>query len=101
MALLSDDEVEARLADLPGWERSGNTIVKEFGRGDFVGSVKFVSSLVEPAEEMGHHPDLSISWDTVKVSLSTHSEGGLTANDFELAAKIDGVAGGHPGRDST
>ena len=45
-----------------------------------------------PAEEMGHHPDLEVSWDTVTVTITTHSEGGLTANDFELAARIDGLA---------
>jgi 4a-hydroxytetrahydrobiopterin dehydratase len=92
MALLGDSEVAARLAELTGWELSGNAITKEFKRGDFVGSVNFVSSLVEPAEEMNHHPDLEISWDTVTVTLSTHSEGGLTANDFELAAKIDALS---------
>jgi 4a-hydroxytetrahydrobiopterin dehydratase len=92
MAPLSDSEVEAKLAALAGWERSGDAIVKEFDRGNFVGSVEFVDSLVAPAEEMNHHPDLEISWATVKVSLSTHSEGGLTAADFELAAKIDALA---------
>jgi len=92
MALLSDSEVEGRLAGLPGWERRGDAIAKEFERGDFVGSVKFVDSLVEPAEAMNHHPDLEISWSKVTVTLSTHSEGGLTANDFELAAKIDALA---------
>ena len=92
MALLGDSEVEARLADLSGWERDGEAIVKRFERGDFVGSVRFVDNLVGPAEEMGHHPDLEISWDTVTVRLSTHSEGGLTAADFELAAKIDSLA---------
>jgi 4a-hydroxytetrahydrobiopterin dehydratase len=92
MALLSDAEVDARLAKLSGWARSGTAIEKEFDRGDFVGSVEFVAKLVEPAEAMNHHPDLAISWSTVKVSISTHSEGGLTANDFELAAKIDALA---------
>lgn len=92
MALLDDAEVEARLAELPGWSRVGATIEKTFERGDFVGSVKFVDSLVEPAEAMGHHPDLEISWNEVKVLLSTHSEGGLTGNDFELAAKIEALA---------
>jgi 4a-hydroxytetrahydrobiopterin dehydratase len=92
MALLGDSEIEANLADLSGWARAGAAIVKEFERGDFVGSVKFVSALVEPAEAMGHHPDLEISWATVKVTISTHSEGGLTAADFELAAKIDALA---------
>jgi len=84
--------VEERLAKLDGWELAGDAIEKRFKRGDFVGAVKFVSSLVEPAEEMGHHPDVAISWDTVTVTLSTHSEGGLTAADFELAAKIDALA---------
>lgn len=92
MALLSDAEVQERLARLSGWERKGEAIEKSFKRGDFVGSVEFVSSLVEPAEAMNHHPDLAISWATVTVTLSTHSEGGLTANDFELAEKIDALA---------
>lgn len=92
MATLGDSEIDARLAERPGWARSGEAIEKTFERGDFVGSVKFVDSLVAPAEAMGHHPDLEISWNQVKVSLSTHSEGGLTENDFELAAKIDALA---------
>lgn len=92
MALLGDAEVEERLAGLDGWSRSGDAIEKSFKRGDFVGAVGFVSSLVEPAEAMKHHPDVSISWDTVTVTISTHSEGGLTAADFELAAKLDALA---------
>ena len=91
MTLLSDEEIGARLAELSGWKRAGEAIAKSFGCGDFVGSVKFVESLVEPAEAMGHHPDLEISWDTVVVTISTHSEGGLTANDFELAEKVDAL----------
>ena len=92
MALLSDSEVEARVAELEGWTRAGEAIEKEFKRGDFVGAVEFVGAIVEPAEEMNHHPDVAISWETVTVRISTHSEGGLTANDFELAAKIDALA---------
>ena len=59
MELLSDSEIESRLAELEGWEREGDAIVKTFELADFVGSVEFVDRLVEPAEEMGHHPDLS------------------------------------------
>ena len=92
MARLSESEIDEALTGAPGWAREGEAIVKEFERGDFVGSVQFVSSLVEPAEEMNHHPDLEISWDKVKVTISTHSEGGLTAADFELAAKVDALA---------
>lgn len=91
MALLGKEEIDARLGRLGGWERRGESIVKTFERGDFVGSVKFAEALVAPAEEMGHHPDLEISWDTVTVTISTHSEGGLTAADFELAQKIDAL----------
>jgi 4a-hydroxytetrahydrobiopterin dehydratase len=92
MALLGSNEIEAMLADLDGWERQGDAIVKSFERGDFVGSVRFVDSLVEPAEAMRHHPDVAISWATVTVTISTHSEGGLTAADFELAGKIEELA---------
>jgi 4a-hydroxytetrahydrobiopterin dehydratase len=91
-SLLSDTEVQDKLAGLSGWERSGDEIQKSFKRDDFVDSVRFVSSLVEPAEAMNHHPDVEVSWDTVTVKLSTHSEGGLTAADFELAEKIDALA---------
>jgi 4a-hydroxytetrahydrobiopterin dehydratase len=89
MALLEDHDVAARLEALEGWQRKGDEIVRDFKFDDFVGSVKFVDSVVEPAERMGHHPDLAISWNTVTVSISTHSEGGLTAADFELAAELD------------
>jgi 4a-hydroxytetrahydrobiopterin dehydratase len=93
MALLSQAEIDSKLAELPGWERSGQAIEKQFKCGDFVGSVEFVDRLVESAEAMNHHPDLAVSWDTVTVTISTHSEGGLTAADFELAAKIDALPG--------
>jgi 4a-hydroxytetrahydrobiopterin dehydratase len=92
VALLSESQVEERLNRLDGWSRVDEAIEKSFKRGDFVGAVEFVSSLVEPAEAMNHHPDVSISWETVTVTISTHSEGGLTAADFELAAKIDAFA---------
>jgi len=92
MALLSDAEIEERIAELPGWERRGEAISKTFEHADFVGSVRFVDAIVEPAEAMNHHPDLEISWDKVKVTISTHSEGGLTAADFELAGKVDALS---------
>jgi 4a-hydroxytetrahydrobiopterin dehydratase len=92
MELLDDSEIESRLADLDGWRREGGAIAKEYDRGDFVGAVEFVRSLVEPAEDMGHHPDVAISWNKVTISITTHSAGGLTANDFELASRIDALA---------
>ena len=93
MALLDQEQIDEAISGLDdGWRVEGSAIVREFDRGDFVGSVRFVDSLVEPAEGMGHHPDVVISWSTVTVSVSTHSEGGLTSADFELAAKIDALA---------
>ena len=91
MALLSDQEIEERLGQVDGWSREGEAITKTFENEDFVGSVKFIDSLVEPAEGMNHHPDLEMSWDKVKVSITNHAEGGLTENDFELAQKIDAL----------
>ena len=92
MDLLTDEEISARLAGLQGWEREGDAIVRTFKLDDFVGSVRFVDSVVEPAEGMGHHPDLSISWNEVRVSITSHSAGGLTAKDFELAIRMDALA---------
>ncbi len=91
MALLGDDEIRQRLEHLDGWERAGDSISKQFKLKDFVGSVEFVDRLVEPAEEMNHHPDLEVSWNRVTVSITTHSQGGLTENDFELARRIEAL----------
>jgi 4a-hydroxytetrahydrobiopterin dehydratase len=92
MAALSDDEIERGLSDLSGWERDGNAIKKQFKLDDFQGSVDFLNRITPVAEDMNHHPDVCISWNTVDITLSTHSEGGLTGNDFELAHQIDSLA---------
>jgi 4a-hydroxytetrahydrobiopterin dehydratase len=92
MATLSDDEIAERLKRLDDWERKGDAIEKVFKFDDFQGSVDFINRITPPAEEMNHHPDLAISWNKVTVTLSTHSEGGLTENDFELASRIDPLA---------
>jgi 4a-hydroxytetrahydrobiopterin dehydratase len=89
---LDDDAIESRLGELDGWARDGEAITKAFKCGDFVGSVAFVQKLVDPAEDMGHHPDLSLSWDEVQVTITTHAAGGLTESDFELAKRIDALA---------
>ena len=91
MARLNDSEIDERLAGLDGWERSGDAIVKQFDNGDFKGSVEFVNRLTPEAEEMNHHPDIEISWKDVTVTITTHSEGGLTDNDFELARRIEAL----------
>jgi 4a-hydroxytetrahydrobiopterin dehydratase len=91
MARLSDEEIQERLEGVEGWKREGGAIQKEFELDDFKGSVGFVNRLTPVAEEMNHHPDLEISWNRVTVRTTTHSEGGLTGNDFELAEKIDAL----------
>jgi 4a-hydroxytetrahydrobiopterin dehydratase len=92
MPRLDESEISERLEGLDGWERSGDAIVKRFDNGDFKGSVDFVNRLTPEAEEMNHHPDLEISWKTVTVTITTHSEGGLTEGDFELAGRIDALS---------
>ena len=89
---MPDDLITKEISKLGGWEREGDALVREFEFSNFVGSVDFVNRLTPVAEEMNHHPDLSISWNKVKVSLSTHSEGGITENDFKLATKLDSLA---------
>ncbi len=92
MALLSDDEIETRLGSLPGWDRKGRALRRNFRFDDFVASVDFVNRIVPVAEEMNHHPDLAISWNEVAVAITTHSQGGITESDFSLAAQIDDLA---------
>ena len=92
MALLDDAAVEDGLGRLPGWERRGNEIARTFVRKDFRAAMAFVNEVAEAAEAAGHHPDIDIRWNKVTLALSTHSEGGLTARDFELAARIDELA---------
>jgi 4a-hydroxytetrahydrobiopterin dehydratase len=92
MARLSDEEIDDRLSGLDGWGRDGDAIRRQFELDDFKGSVDFVNRLTPEAEDMNHHPDLEISWNKVTVSITTHSEGGLTENDFELAGRISRLA---------
>ena len=89
MARLDQNEIDRQLGELDGWARDGEAITKAFSCGDFAGSVDFVNRLLPEAEEMNHHPDLAISWSTVTLTISTHSEGGLTGADFELARRIE------------
>ena len=92
MAVLDDDEIDRRLAELQGWEREGNAIKRRFKFDDFQASVDFVNRITPAAEDMNHHPDLAISWNTVDCTLSTHSQGGLTDADFDLARQINDLA---------
>jgi 4a-hydroxytetrahydrobiopterin dehydratase len=75
-------------ADLPGWERHGDQIVKTFVCEDFARAMVFVNEVASAAEAAGHHPDIDIRWNKVTLALSSHAEGGLTDRDFQLAARI-------------
>lgn len=92
MTKLPDDEITEGLSSLPGWERTGDEIVKEYRLGNFRDSVAFVVRLSYEAEAANHHPDLDIRWNKVRVALSTHSEGGITQKDLDLAATVEGLA---------
>ena len=90
MAVLDDAEIDERLGRLAdGWERDGDTIKRTFKFDDFRGSIDFVNRITPVADGMNHHPDLAISWNSVTVSLTTHSQMGVTENDFALASEID------------
>lgn len=92
MTVLSTDEVREALEELDGWEAAGDQITKQFGFDDFPGSVAFVVRIAFAAEAANHHPDLDIRYNQVTVTLSTHSEGGVTAKDVELARAIESRA---------
>lgn len=87
---LSDEEVAAGLARL-AWTREGDELVKVVTRSDFAGAMGFVNAVAMLAEAANHHPDIAISWNRVTLRLSTHSAGGLTRLDLDLAAAIDDV----------
>jgi 4a-hydroxytetrahydrobiopterin dehydratase len=92
MSLLSAQEVEARLSRLPGWQVVAGELVKTFKFIDFRGSLAFVNQVGELAEAVGHHPDIDIRYNRVRLAMITHDAGGLTEKDFELAAKADRFA---------
>lgn len=92
MPPLSDDEVTARLARLPGWARTGDEIVRTYELPTFPAVIALVGRIADAAEAANHHPDLDIRYRRLRVALSTHDAGGLTDKDFALAAQIDGLA---------
>ena len=91
MPVLGNDEIATGLAGLAGWRHEHGAICKQFTFADFLGSVMFVNRITGAAEAASHHPDLGISWNTVTVTLVTHSEGGVTAADLALAAQIEAL----------
>ena len=91
MAALSKPEIQQRLKKLPEWSVAGKAIHKKYTFKSFLPAIAFVNKIAEAAELAGHHPDITINYSVVGISLSTHSEGGVTEKDFNLATQIDHI----------
>jgi 4a-hydroxytetrahydrobiopterin dehydratase len=92
MPKVTEQEIAERLSVLSGWKGEGNAIRKSFSFAKFADAIRFVDRVALAADAMDHHPDVDIRYTTVTMVLSTHSAGGLTRKDFELAGKIDAAA---------
>jgi 4a-hydroxytetrahydrobiopterin dehydratase len=88
---LADAQVAAELAQTPGWKRAGKAIERTYRFPDFNAAMVFVNWVAALAERANHHPDMSIRYNEVTVSMWTHSDGGLTPKDFALARGIDAL----------
>ena len=91
MTALSAQDAASRLAALPSWQIKEGELTRTFSFKDFLAALAFVNRVGEQAEKAGHHPDIDIRYNRVRLGLMTHDAGGLTAKDFELAAVIDGL----------
>lgn len=93
MPAISPQAAQALLSRLPGWQIESGKLVRTFQFEDFRASLQFVNRIGELAEEAGHHPDIDIRYNRVRLSLVTHSAGGLTEKDFALAGQAQTLAG--------
>jgi 4a-hydroxytetrahydrobiopterin dehydratase len=89
MTALTAQEIASRLAALTGWQIEEGVLTQTFSFKDFLSALAFVNRVGEQAEKAGHHPDIDIRYNKVRLGLVTHDAGGLTAKDFDLAAVID------------
>ena len=93
MPVLTPQQIEQQMTTVPGWRLvDGKAIERDYAFGSFKEAISYVVRMAFHAEEVDHHPDITISYKTVTLSFSTHSEGGLTEKDFEGARKADRVA---------
>jgi 4a-hydroxytetrahydrobiopterin dehydratase len=96
--LLDEDAITEALSRLPAWERADDKTIARFAKlPSFPAAIEVIRQVADLAEENQHHPDMDIRYNSLKFKLSTHSEGGLTAKDTDLAAKIDAVVDAHSG----
>jgi len=89
MAKLTTEAVQGGLKTLPGWSLKDGAIAKQYTWPSFPDAIKFVNQVADLAEQADHHPDILINYRRVTLTLSTHSEGGITQKDFDLAAQIE------------
>jgi 4a-hydroxytetrahydrobiopterin dehydratase len=89
--LLSDSEIASELRNLPGWKRDGKFITKTLEFNDFMDGIAFINRAAKVAEKQEHHPDIHVRYTTITLSIQTHSEGGVTKWDIELARAIEKV----------
>lgn len=94
MPVLTDDQVDAAAAKLDGWQRTDGALRRAVTFGSFLEGIEAVRQVAELAERADHHPDIDIRWRTVHLALVTHSQGGITDKDVELAAQIDAMLSG-------
>ena len=92
MELLTEAQITTELATVPAWIRDGDSITTVTNRADFRDALLYVGAVAYLAESANHHPDVAIAWNKVTLTLSTHSAGGLTTNDFALARQISALA---------
>ncbi|NER79525.1 MAG: 4a-hydroxytetrahydrobiopterin dehydratase [Leptolyngbya sp. SIO1D8] len=85
---LTEAQIHQHMRNLPGWTTDGQSLFYVQTFEDFVDAIAFVNQLIEPAEELGHHPDITIQYNRVSLQLTTHDAQGLTHLDFQLAHKI-------------
>ncbi|WP_298820869.1 4a-hydroxytetrahydrobiopterin dehydratase [Chloroflexus sp.] len=93
MSRLSEAEIADHLAQRPDWSLENNEIVRTFRLANFPAAIAFVTHVAFLAEAAGHHPDIDIRYNRVRIALTTHDAGGLTEKDFALAAAIDEILG--------
>lgn len=89
MPPLSQPEIDVRLRSVPAWQVQAGELTRTFTQNDFRDALAFVNKVGDLAESAGHHPDIDIRYNKVRLSLVTHDAGGLTAKDFDLAAEVD------------
>ncbi|MFI8962219.1 4a-hydroxytetrahydrobiopterin dehydratase [Streptomyces sp. NPDC053493] len=95
---LSQKEIEDRLRELPGWSLDGDRITRRYELADHFAATALVVHVAQIQQELNHHSDLTLGYNSVALAVNTHTAGGVTDKDFELAERVEAVAPGHGAR---